>query len=82
VLVLIQKDEDKAMDIISYLGNSKNGFESPDGMTVFGFGRGPNNQALLTGVNTFRIGFVPMKIDSQEKYDWLEIYIKSFLIPK
>lgn len=44
--------------MMSYLGNSEEGAGSPDGMTVFGFGRGPDTQPLLTGKHSFLIGIL------------------------
>ncbi len=44
--------------VIGYLGNTEGGVDSPDGMVVMGFGRGPHTEPLLRGPNTFRFGFV------------------------
>ncbi|MEO1010966.1 MAG: VCBS repeat-containing protein [Bacteroidota bacterium] len=52
-LFIAQLKEDKHLDMMSYLGNTGNGASSEDGMTVFGFGRGPNTTPLLTGKHKF-----------------------------
>jgi hypothetical protein len=59
VLLAAQLDADDVQDTLWYLGNSKANLDSPDGMIVFGFGRGPKSQPLLRGADKkFRIGFV------------------------
>ena len=40
VLYLVHEQDDTALDTFSHLGNTKDGLDSPDGMVVFGFGRG------------------------------------------
>ncbi|MDN5213202.1 VCBS repeat-containing protein [Fulvivirgaceae bacterium BMA12] len=77
VFYMLHKNGTKQPGIISYLGNSTNGIQSKDGMTVFGFGRGPDTNALLSGKNTFIIGLYPKKIDSPEAHDAFEIYLKN-----
>ena len=41
VMFIVHEQQDDAVDTFSHLGNSPGGVESPDGMVVFGFGRGP-----------------------------------------
>jgi hypothetical protein len=57
---------DQEIDMMSYLGNSDQGAESEDGMTVFGFGRGKDTEPLLTGKNTFVIGITDFAVTSEE----------------
>lgn len=55
-LVLIHQTADDQADTFSQLGNTENGIASPDGMAVFGFGRGPDGiDPRLTGEHRFRI---------------------------
>jgi hypothetical protein len=42
--------------VFSYLGNSKKGIKSKDGMIVFGLGR-DGGKPLIKGPNSFFIGF-------------------------
>jgi hypothetical protein len=59
VMFLIHEQQDDALDTFSHLGNSPAGLESPDGMVVFGFGRGPKGiKPLLSDKNSFRIGLL------------------------
>lgn len=77
---MIQPEEDEISDLIAFLGNTGSGLESPDGMTVFGFGRGPNATPLLKGSRRFIIGFYPEKITDKTSHRKLSRYIhNSFL---
>ncbi len=79
-LFFIQKQEDEVPDIISILGNTEAGLDSPDGMTVFGFGRGPDATPLLKGKQCFVIGFYPEQIGDTITHHELGRYIQtSFL---
>ena len=55
--------------LISYLGSTKEGVGSKDGMTVFGFGRGENTAPLLRTPHRFTIGFYPQEIKDQNDHD-------------
>ena len=80
ILFMIRMLEDEAGDMISFLGNTESGLDSPDGMTVFGFGRGPGADPLLQGNQCFIIGFYPEQIVDTEAHQRLGIYIQtSFL---
>jgi hypothetical protein len=86
VLYMLQLKADGHTDLISYMGNSNQGVDSKDGMTVFGFGRGPQTQALLTEPQSFVIGFYPQtinnKTDHQQLTDYMEKLIKRHLADK
>ena len=60
VLFVAQHDEDELADTLWYLGSSDGGAATaPDGMVVFGFGRGPGTAPLLRGTgHRFTVGFV------------------------
>ena len=74
----MHNQDDKFADTFSFLGNSKSGLESDDGMIVFGFGRGSKGiEPLMTGVNSFRIGFIEQSGETPEDYD----SIKQKLVP-
>ena len=65
--------------ILSYLGNSESGVESEDGMTVFGFGRGPNTQPLFKGKQSFAFGLLPTKIETEKQHtDFETTLLKTF----
>lgn len=78
-LYLIHKTKDDHPDMIGLLGNSKEGLESEDGMTVFGFGRGEGVDRFLNGRNTFIIGLYPEKVDNDEQYQGLSEFIEQKL---
>lgn len=60
VFFMAQANPDTHADHISYLGNEEIGAaDSPDGMLVAGFGRTEQATPLLSGTNTFFIGFLP-----------------------
>lgn len=56
----VEKDDHK--DVFGFLGNTKEGLNSPDGMVVFGFGRGKGTQPLMNKKQQFVLGFVPKNI--------------------
>jgi hypothetical protein len=67
-LFMLQEDADTLVDHISYLGNEEIGAkDSPDGMVVAGFGRGPGSYPLMTGPNTFLIGILPYKLTEENE---------------
>lgn len=78
VFYLLQTKSDEKPDHLSYLGNTEASLESSDGMTVFGFGRDGNTNALLTQPATFIIGFYPKRIVNQEDH----IIFSTFLNEK
>jgi hypothetical protein len=58
VFYILHKNNDDLTDTFSYLGSTEEGVISPDGMVVFGFGRGDDAQPLLTRAGqTFVLGF-------------------------
>ena len=57
VLFVKQVEPDSLADTFGYLGNTKAGIDSPDGMVVFGFGREKEAQPLLQKPLSFKIGF-------------------------
>jgi hypothetical protein len=77
---MIQEQGDELKDMISYLGNTVDGMDSPDGMTVFGFGREKEATPLLQGSQRFIIGIYPEKIQDKPDHIKLRNYIEtSFL---
>lgn len=65
---LIHCKEDEFPDMTSMLGNTEDGLDSPDGMTVFGFGRGEGVQGYLEGRQKFVIGMYPERIENQQQH--------------
>lgn len=58
VLFLARGEPDESLDSFGVMGNTRAGLASPDGMTVFGFGRAKEAKPLLRGApRTFIIGF-------------------------
>lgn len=76
-LFMVQKKPDEQMDMISFLGNTEAGLDSPDGMSVFGFGREKEAKALLRGPQSFVIGLYPDRIENQDGHNKLRRYIDS-----
>ncbi len=78
-LFVTQLVKDEHQDMIAYLGNSENGNDSTDGMTVFGFGRGKKTNALLTDHQKFVVGMYPNAIFDKEEHKKLSKYIVSLM---
>lgn len=79
---MIQMSKNKTTDILSFLGNTKSGMYSKDGMSVFGFGRNADNQPLLEGKETFIIGFYPYEINDQIASMRLDHYLEFFFLSR
>jgi hypothetical protein len=78
---MVQLTPDDKTDMVSFLGNTKEGVESPDGMTVFGFGRDDKGNPLLSGNHQFVVGFYPEKVIQKRKHQAFSKYItKQFKI--
>ncbi len=76
---MIQEQEDELTDMISFLGNTKSGLDSPDGMTVFGFGREKGTKPLLRGKQRFFIGLYPEKVEDEEAHIRLNNYLDNLI---
>ncbi len=76
---MIQEEQDELIDMISFLGNTEKGLESPDGMTVFGFGRDTAATPLLTGPRRFVIGMHPEKIVDPDGHQKLRNHVESLM---
>ena len=69
VMFIVHEQQDNATDTFSHLGNTEDGLASPDGMVVFGFGRGPKGiDPQLSGMNSFRIGLLDQSGDTMIDY--------------
>jgi hypothetical protein len=77
VLYFAQVEKDEHRDMISFLGNSDQGIESEDGMTVFGFGRGKQTNPLLSGPQKFVLGFYPGHITNEESHKLFTDYMNE-----
>lgn len=58
VLYIIINEEKAPYNLYSYMGSADESLKAPDGMTVFGFGRGPGPKPLLEGQTSFIMGFL------------------------
>jgi hypothetical protein len=69
---VLQHPKDTLNDYFAYMGNTKEGNSSPDGMVVFGFGRdvGAKSLETKTGV-TYKIGFLDRKVISPDDHSWV-----------
>ncbi|MEM9141431.1 MAG: VCBS repeat-containing protein [Bacteroidota bacterium] len=74
-----QLQKDRALGMMSYLGNTKKGASSPDGMTVFGFGRGPDTKPLLYGKHSFIIGMMDFEVRSRPGHQKMAKHINALL---
>jgi hypothetical protein len=78
VLYLLREPSEHATDNLWFLGNERGGAaDSPDGMLVFGFGRGPRSQALLqeAGLHV-TVGFL-----EKQSHEALREQIERRMIP-
>ncbi|WP_372898728.1 hypothetical protein, partial [Stieleria sp.] len=79
VLAFVHQTPDDALDTFAHLGNSDKGLQSPDGMVVFGFGRGNKGiQPLLKGAQSFRIGLIESGGQSDTEYEALQQRLESW----
>lgn len=79
-LFMLQLEKDTLTDMISFLGNTDAGMDSPDGMTVFGFGRDKAATPLLRGNQRFILGWYPDQILDQHQHQELGAYLdENFL---
>ena len=81
VLYIAQQKTDTHSDNFSYLGNTKDGISSPDGMVVFGFGRADGAKPLLTGANTFYLGFWEKPVRTGKDHQKLARHIRQLIKP-
>jgi len=55
------------------MGSTAAGNDAPDGMVVFGFGRGKGAVPLMKAEKAvFRIGFIDRKIASPGDHEWIK----------
>jgi len=78
-LFIAQQQKDALPDTFSYLGNSKAGVASSDGMTVMGFGRDAKTQPYLSGKTSFIIGFFEGAIKNSRNHLVIENHISKLL---
>lgn len=80
VLLVAQHPNDDLVDLLSYLGNSRRGIRSKNGMMVFGFGRKSPALPLMkkTG-NKFFLGFYEKRIKDEDDHLKISQYIKSII---
>lgn len=80
VLFAHQSASDDLTETYYYLGSTPQGLESPDGMVVFGFGRGPGAQPLLKeSGREFIVGFLEKRIKTAADHQALAEDIESLL---
>lgn len=81
ILMLAQHDQDSLPDTLWYLGSEDGGSaSSPDGMVVFGFGRGPKTTPQLKGSgHRFSVWFVEQPINDHDDHERLAKQIRSSL---
>ena len=77
VFFMISHAKNPTQGIIGYLGNSTDGIQSENGMTVFGFGRSPSTQPLLNGPARFTIGIYEKEISSEREHERFMTYLKK-----
>ena len=72
VFFVQQLTPDRIPDCFGYLGNTREGLASPDGMVVFGFGRYERAAPQMTRVpQKFRIGFIEQAITDEAAHQQL-----------
>lgn len=65
VLYAVIHSEEAPLNLFSYMGSTDKDLRSPDGMTVFGYGRGDGPKPLLNGPASFTIGFVETTVHEE-----------------
>lgn len=80
IFYLTQNPKDTLNDFVSFMGDTKEGNASPDGMIVFGFSRDKGTKALenKTGI-TYTIGFLDRKITSDSDHEWVGKQINEII---
>ncbi|MBI5772109.1 MAG: hypothetical protein HZA89_00010 [Verrucomicrobia bacterium] len=59
VLLMAQMEKDDLPDTLWFMGSTRAGLDAPDGMVVFGFGRGPGGKPQFRGAGQrFALGLV------------------------
>lgn len=77
---MLHKTQNTKKGLVSYLGNGEGGIKSKDGMTVFGFGRGQENNPLLSENDKFIIGFHPKEIKDKAQHASFSDFLKTKFI--
>lgn len=79
-LFVAQQETDEQSDYFAYMGNQqKEGTLSPDGMNVFGFGRGLHTDPQLSGPNRFYVGLVPFKVYGPAQLNAFQHFIDQIM---
>ncbi|WP_395341159.1 FG-GAP repeat domain-containing protein [Ningiella sp. W23] len=76
-LYLAQLTDDNAPDVMSYLGNTQAGANSPDGMVVFGFGRDGSGAPGLIGKQSFLFGLAPLGVSDTQAHEDITRFINQ-----
>ncbi len=80
VFFVAQQPKDTLYDYFSYMGNTSEGRDAPDGMIVFGFGRQKGARPLMQEIGvTFYMGFLERKITSKKDHEWASEQIKKVI---
>jgi hypothetical protein len=80
LLFVAQVKPDDLPDTMWYLGNTDAGLEAPDGMVVFGFGRGPGAKPRFTAAgHIFVIGFIGRNVSTPADHERTAAIIESHI---
>lgn len=81
VLFLAQHEPDELLDTLWFLGSSEGGsVDAPDGMVVFGFGRGPDTTPLLGSAgHRFTVGLLEQHADTAAQHASIQRAIEQVL---
>lgn len=83
IFYVAQHPKDTLNDFFAYMGDTREGNSSPDGMIVFGFSRDKGTKALETKTDVvYRIGFLNRKVTTAEDHEWVSKQINGILIKK
>jgi len=80
IFFVAQQIPDRAKDIFGYLGNTEKGISADDGMVVFGFGRNPQTESLLTTPQKFFIGFLEGSVRSTQDHKQVAMQLQRLLL--
>lgn len=72
-----QQNPDSLSDYFAYMGSTDEANDAHEGMVVFGFGRAKGAKPLMTGTNSFIIGFLEKKIKSEDDHQLVNEQLKK-----
>jgi len=79
VLLAAQVAQDNSTNALWYMGNSSAELDAPDGMIVFGFGRGPDGSLLRGAGQRFVLGFIEESVKDKPAHARVDAVARRWL---